>query len=414
MSKRVIHVLRRLNPDEWGGTETVVFKTSLELMKRDHEFKVLCPRIKGVPDSAILHGIPVERFNYFYPYLGLKREMRALMDRDGGAFLSFDVLKKLLREKSVDLIHCHSASRLGGIVLSAARLRRIPCVITIHGGIADLPQHVSERHRGYTAGTIDWGKPFGMLFGARNVFAHASAIFCVGRREAELMQERYPSQRVLYLPNGVDISFFESGSGAAFRAKHDIPADDRILLYVGRMMKQKNQALLVEALPPVLRQHPKARLALIGAAIDPDYCEKIKRRAAELGLSDRVTVIHGLAPNSQELADAYAACDVFMLPSLYETFGIVVLEAWAARKPVVASKVGGIEGFVEHEKDALLFNPDDPDSLVRKTIRLLDDAPLCRRLADAGHEKAQSEYTWARRAEKTEAVYAELIEAARK
>jgi glycosyltransferase involved in cell wall biosynthesis len=406
--------MRRLNPSEWGGTETVVFKTSVELAKRGYEFKVLCPRINGIPDKSIIHGIPVERFKYFYPYLGLRREMRAMMDRDAGSFLSFNALWRLLREKPLDLIHCHSPSRLGGIALTAAKVRGVPFVITLHGGIADLPQHVIERHRSYTKGTLDWGKPFGMIFHARTVLSRASAVFCVGQKEYELMRQQHPDIRVEYMPNGVDILFFESGDGAAFRAKYKISPDDRVILNVGRIMKQKNQALLVEALAAILQREPRARLVLVGAVIDPEYFTNMMKRATELGVYQRLTVVQGLPPDSPLLAGAYAACEAFVLPSSYETFGIVVLEAWGARKPVLTSKVGGLVGFIEHEKDAIFVDPCDVAHLVEGINRLLGDTELSRRLADAGHEKAKSVYSWQRRADKVETVYNELIEASKK
>jgi glycosyltransferase involved in cell wall biosynthesis len=140
----------------------------------------------------------------------------------------------------------------------------------------------------------------------------------------------------------------------------------------------------------------------------------MKKRAVELGISKQVMIIPGLPPNSQEIADAYAAGDIFILPSSYETFGIVVLEAWATHKPVIASRVGGLEGFVEDETDALVFNPSDKDCLVKSVVRLLEDKDLRRRLADAGFEKAKREYTWERRCEKLDAVYTELIEASKR
>lgn len=394
--------------------ETVVFKISAELANRGFEFKVLCPRINGIPEKSAIHGIPVERFKYSYPYLGLKQEMRALMDRDGGSFLSFNALWRLLREKPLDLIHCHSSSRLGGIALTAAKLRGVPFVITIHGGIADLPQHVIERHRSYTKGTLDWGKPFGMIFHARTVFSRASAVFCVGLKEYELMKQQHPNSRVEYMPNGVDVLFFESGDGAAFRAKYKISPDDRVILNVGRIMKQKNQALLVEALAAILQREPRARLVLVGAVIDPEYFTNMMKRATELGVYQRLTVVQGLPPDSPLLAGAYAACEAFVLPSSYETFGIVVLEAWAARKPVLTSKVGGLVGFIEHEKDAIFVDPCDVAHLSEAVDRLFNDRQLASRLAEAGHEKAKSVYSWQRLADKVETVYNELIEASKK
>ncbi len=414
MGKRITHVLRRFDANEWGGTETVVFHTSRELAGRGYEFKVLCPRISGTPDKTTVEGLPVERFAYFYPYLGLKRENRALMDRDGGPFLSFSALYKLLREKPLDLIHCHTAYRLGGIVRTAAKLRKIPYVVSIHGGVADIPKHVSERHRNYTAGTLDWGKPFGMLLGSRKVFDDASAIFCVGRREYEMMAEQHHSVRVEHVPNGVDISFFERGDGAAFRLKHGIAAEDPVILNVGRIMEQKNQAFLVEIFPALLERFPQARLVLLGAVIDPAYHDRMMRRVGELGLNERVVVVPGVSPHSRELADAYAACDVFALPSTYETFGIVVLEAWAARKAVVTSNAGGLPGFVEHEKNGLLLESNNRKQFIEAIMRLLEDDALRTRLAKAGYEKAKRHYDWSTVCDKVDAVYTELIETSKR
>jgi glycosyltransferase involved in cell wall biosynthesis len=114
------------------------------------------------------------------------------------------------------------------------------------------------------------------------------------------------------------------------------------------------------------------------------------------GLGDRVHFVEGLAPRSQDLVDAYHAADLVLLPSIHEPFGIVTLEAWAARRPVVASRTGGVPFLVDDGGDAVLLEPSDAAGWVR-TVRDLLDTPAAREtLATAGRRKAAAEYDWDR------------------
>ena len=110
-------------------------------------------------------------------------------------------------------------------------------------------------------------------------------------------------------------------------------------------------------------------------------------------MSDRLTVIPGLPPSDPRLKAILHEADVFILPSLHEPFGIVILEAWSAGIPVIASRAGGLKDFIESGRTGLLFDPGHPEELVRAYETLTGDPELRRRLADAAREEVRN-YSW--------------------
>jgi glycosyltransferase involved in cell wall biosynthesis len=122
------------------------------------------------------------------------------------------------------------------------------------------------------------------------------------------------------------------------------------------------------------------------------------------GLENRVILIPGFEPNDPLLPSAYKAADMFVLPTVHEPFGIVILEAWAAGVPVVATRIGGIPGFTHDGQDILLFEKDDENGLLGNLTRLAEDALLSERLKQqAGREVMR--YDWVEVARQTRAIY---------
>jgi glycosyltransferase involved in cell wall biosynthesis len=407
---KIIHVPRRFTAGEWGGTETTILETSRALVSMGHQCRILTSMALADRSVETVDGIGVRRFPYCYPFLGLTGEQVAEMDRKGGNLMSFSMLAGLLREPSVDIFHAHSGKRLGGIVRTAARLRRRPYVISLHGGVFDVPQTESARMLEPIRGKLEWGRLFGALLGSRRVLQDAAAIICVGANEARAARKALPNSRVEFIPNGVDSGRFASGDAAAFRARHGIPSDRRVILCVSRIDYQKNQIGLLQAMPEVLREAADTHLVLVGPVTIEDYHRELLGRAAELGLADRLSLIPGLKPDDPQLAGAYHAASVFCLPSLHEPFGIVILEAWAAGLPVVASRIGGIPSFTEDGTDVMLVEPDDPESIARGLLSLLNDPPKMAQLAAAGQRKARLEYDWSKVATRLLAIYQDVSE----
>ena len=126
-------------------------------------------------------------------------------------------------------------------------------------------------------------------------------------------------------------------------------------------------------------------------------------------MGNHVTIIRGLEAGSQELVDAYRAADLFLLPSIHEPFGIVILEAWAAGLPVIASRVGGIPWFVSDGQDGMLFEPNDEGEFHHAFRVLVKNPERMRALAAAGQTKAREEYGWKKVTERLVDIYEEAV-----
>jgi glycosyltransferase involved in cell wall biosynthesis len=170
------------------------------------------------------------------------------------------------------------------------------------------------------------------------------------------------------------ITSYRDGDGLAFRLAHQIPADARVLLNIGRIDPQKNQLESVEIFERIASSNSDIHLALAGPETDLGYAKTLKLRILSSSFADRIHLLGALQPGSQELIDAYQGSNIFLLTSVHEPFGLVLLEAWVAGLPVVAANVGGIPSFVEHGKNGLLFSSRNISEAVACIRRLLNDA----------------------------------------
>lgn len=407
---KTIHVPRRFAWEEWGGTETVVFETTRQLAMRGQEASIVTLNALSSSKRENTEGVWVDRFSYFYPYLGLSKSARRRMDKKGGNAFSLSLARHLLKQKGVDLIHLHTGKRIGGIARTVARMKRIPYVITIHGGCLDVPDSERASWTEPADGSFEWGKALGWLVGSRRVLRDANAIFSVGREEARRLREEFPYKRIIQIPNGVDGNRFATGNGPRFRSQYGIDADAKVILTVARIDQQKNQMGLLRAFRSLKETRPEVRLVLIGAVTDPTYHASLKDFVAGAGLADSVTVIPGLGAHSEGLVDAYHAANVFALPSVHEPFGLVILEAWCAGLPVVASRVGGIRSLVQEGEDALLVDATDQRQWVESLEWVLAHPAAARGLAANGRSKARREFDWGVVVDRMLKVYREVID----
>jgi glycosyltransferase involved in cell wall biosynthesis len=404
---KIIHCPRRFTRSSWGGTETCLL--SLAKMQREtgHDVQVMSTKALDCVAAEMVEEIDVQRFDYFYPWFGLTKDVQRSLDNSGGNLFSMGLLKGLLAEKNVDVLHAHSGKRLGGIVRTAAKLKKIPYVVSLHGGLFDVPAVISEARNERQQGKLEWGKVLGAAVGARRVYEDAAAIFCLSDSEKKAAEKQFPHARIEYLPNGVDVNRFKKATQNDFRQQRGIPESAKVILSLSRIDPQKNQLKLVDALPHLLKTVPDAHLLVIGHITDPAYHQRLVRRIADLGLQAKVTIIEGIDYFDPQLVAAYKASDVFCLPSVHEPFGIVVLEAWAAGLPVVASAVGGIGDFTQDGIDILHSGDDTPKSWAHKITMALEPNI-------AGHVRASAslrvtrEYDWSVIGQRVTKIYEEL------
>ena len=396
---RILHVPRRFVAEEWGGTETVILEIARQQKRAGGTPEIFTSLALAQRREELIGGVPVHRFPYCYPFLGLSAADRAAMDTKGGNLLSLSLFRSLLSQRGVRLFHAHALKRLGGEVRTAARLRRKPFVVSLHGGVFDVPAAELDQLLKPIAHKPEWGKVFGALFGSRRILEDADQVICVGQSELEKAKTELSHDRIAYLPNGVDFAKFATGDGAAFRRKHRLPPEAFLVLGVGRIDAQKNQLLLLEAFAQFRAERPEALLVLVGPETQPEYAAKLRATIAANNLGGTVSLLPGLRNDDPDLVNAYHACDVFVLPSMHEPFGIVVLEAWSAGRAVIVNHVGGLKALVREGENGLFINPGAAGTAPELAARLgqLAGAPALRQaLGKAGREEAFSRYDWSR------------------
>jgi glycosyltransferase involved in cell wall biosynthesis len=274
--KRIIHIPRRYTADEWGGTETVIQEISRQQQKEGWQPEIHTSKALDSTPEETIAGIPVHRYDYCYPFFGLSDADRLAMDKKGGNLLSYSLHRAFMRMDDVRVFHAHALNRIGGHVRYAARKKNKPYVVTLHGGVFDVPPAEQAALLKPAEKKIEWGKIFGMLLGSRKLLLDADHVLCVGYSEFEKAKEKLPHDRVSYLPNGVDPEKFANGDGAAFREKFGIPQDRFLVGNISRIDFQKNQLQLVQAFARFHRNHPQGHLLLCGPETQADYSAKIQ------------------------------------------------------------------------------------------------------------------------------------------
>jgi len=407
-AKKIIHVPRRFVAEEWGGTETVILEISRQQQRAGWSPEIFTSMALTKQRDETIGGVPVKRFPYCYPFLGLSAADKAALDKKGGNLLSLSLFNALRREKNVRLLHAHALKRLGGEVRTAARWQKKPFVVSLHGGVFDVPTAELGTMLKPIENKTEWGKPFGALFGSRRVLDDADFVICVGQSEMEKAKKQLSHERIAYLPNGVDCAKFATGDGAAFRAKHGIPSGAFLALNISRIDAQKNQLLALEAFAKLRAQQPNSFLILIGPETQPDYAKRLRDFIAANNLGDHVKILPGMRNDNPELIQAFHACDVFVLPSMHEPFGIVVLEAWSSGKPVIASRVGGLQALVSDGDTGFFINPNASDAavdLAAKLNRFATEPELKNKIGANGLREAKSKYDWTQIGQQLETLY---------
>lgn len=206
MGKSIIHVPRRYVREQRGGTETVIQAIAQQQQAEGFNPKLITSAALAERKVEKIGGIPVERHRYCYPYFDLSPEDRLMLDKKGGNLLSFSLLRSLLAQKNARLFHAHSLKRMGGTVATAARLLGKPIIVSLHGGVFEVPENETATMLRPVEGKLEWGKPFGALLGSRSLLEKADIVICVGENEAEAARTQLKHDRVVYLSNGVDTS----------------------------------------------------------------------------------------------------------------------------------------------------------------------------------------------------------------
>jgi glycosyltransferase involved in cell wall biosynthesis len=241
----------------------------------------------------------------------------------------------------------------------------------------------------------------------------AERVVATSPQEKEHMRSLVSSKgKIDIIPCGTDISHFGSISRQAARQSLGIDPEEKVVLYVGRFDPRKGIETLVRAIGrSTIREHSQLRL-IIGGGSRPGQSDgrerqRIEKIVAELGLT-QVTHFPGrLSP--AVLPTYYGAADVCVVPSHYEPFGLVAIEAKACRTPVVASDVGGLQFTVVPEKTGLLVPPKDEAAFAAAIDRILADPDLQQQLGQQARQHVEEKFSWDGVANQLSHLYQKLM-----
>lgn len=356
---RVLQVIRPAA----GGMRRHLALLCAGLAQRGISVEVAAPRDFVLPDGTAipLHFLPITpRPHPFH-------ELRAGVQ-----------VARLARQ--ADLIHAHGL-RGGWIGAIATQLVHKPLIVTAHNLV---PSNAGRLARALL----------------RFVVRRAWVLIAVSQAVAESLTPcGLDRARVTVIPNGIDLTPFDSPSDrSALLRDLGLPAEARIVAAVGRLSPEKGFDTLIAAAPLLMSGAPNIYLVLAGEG--PERV-RLEEQARGSGVGDRIC----LPGYYQDIPGLLGASEVIAVPSVVEGQGMVALEAMAACRPAVASRVGGLVETVRNGETGILVPPSDPSALARALGGLLEDEAMRHRMGTAGRSLVEREYTAERMVERIVAMY---------
>ena len=217
-------------------------------------------------------------------------------------------------------------------------------------------------------------------------------VICVSAHMRSMyMESRFScsTQRVVVVHNGIRDRFDRNvHSGKAIRRQWAISSSAKVLLTLARLTPIKGQDVIIKALPIVVTQHRDVVYIVAG---NGDYQEQLSALALELGVSSHV-IFTGAVDNDEGKYAYYDACDLFVMPSRFEPFGLSFLEAWHAAKPVLGGNRGGSTEIIEDGRDGVIVDPDDVPGVGATICELMANPARLQQMGRHGRLKAQQRF----------------------
>ena len=354
--------------------------------QQDVKVYVVTCDFPGAPAHEVIDDVEVYRIDSYkspspdfatWVYLmnmNMQRETAALMRKIGS---------------KIDVIHAHDWL-VADAGIGLKHVFRKPLLVTMHStemGRRDGLHTTAERMIHETEAWLTY-EAWKVICCSDYMVSHVRYVFGL------------PNDKLVMVPNGVNTRNYESDSDdcEAFRARFALP-DEKIVLFVGRLVYEKGIHILINAVPKILAK-VNAKFIIVGSGYMKEQLLNIVR---SMGLEHKV-LFEGFM-DEPTLLKLQKCADVSVVPSLFEPFGIVALEAMAAKSPIVVSDTGGLSEIVEHDKTGVKAYPNNPDSLAWGIIKVLQDDSYARYIRDNAYRRVLERYDWEKIAAETKSIY---------
>jgi glycosyltransferase involved in cell wall biosynthesis len=365
-----------------GGVARSVSTYEQEFRRRGHEVKIIAPQFDGAQESTehVLRTPAIQHFN--------GSDFSVTIPQPG-------LIADFLDDFKPQIIHSHHPFLLGDAAARVAWTRGLPLVFTHHTLYEQYTRYVPLDSEALQRVAIQMATEYCNL---------CSQVIAPSQSIAELLQQRCVTTPIAVVPTGIDLKLFGAGDGSAFRRRFKIPPETLVVGHVGRLAGEKNLDYLARAVGLFLADHPEAILVVVGSG---DFEDAIKETVCDVSHDDRI-VMAG-KQTGRNLADAYAAMDVFAFSSQSETQGMVLAEAMAARTPVVALDGPGVRDVLNDANGRLLPADAPEQDFASALAELTRDRAALKKLGEAARKSVHA-YGLAVCADQILALYAGLID----
>ena len=357
----------------FGGGEVWMLRTMDALRERGHRIVLCCRPHTEVGFRAMEAGFPVVELQF------------------GGDFNPFSIIRlaRIMQQARIDVVLTNMDKELRQAGLAARLVRPHPIVIPRRG--IDYPLKNKWRYR------------FAYNVLATRIIANSQAT-----RQALLKNAPWlDPERVEVIYNGIDPEPFETATGRQLRQEWTRGKKVPILGFVGQLDPRKGIGVLLSGFERVHAAVPQARLVVIG---EGPLQEMIESEARYQGWQENLI----LAGFKEDIPEVMNAIDVLVLPSFWEGFGIVIIEAMAAKKPVISTNVSSMPEIIVHGETGYLIEPGDSEALARYAVELLQDEQKRRRMGEKGYERVLREFHHKTMINHLEAVFRNELQRRRK
>ncbi|MBI3319355.1 MAG: glycosyltransferase family 4 protein [Candidatus Omnitrophica bacterium] len=385
----------------WGGIGTYTYHLAHGLAEQGHQVHVLAQSLTGdredVDGTVLVHRMshkPLWVSGQWLREWGLRIEYSYQVSR---------ALRRLVATYSIEVIEAPNFSAEGFVV----SLRKLAPLVT------RLHTHFAE-----TVELNGWDKTLDhslscMLEEAAVLRSDLVTCSTDAHRQRVACEIGMDPVRIERIPLGVPLPVLDGDEPGGIELPH--PA----VLFVGRLEQRKGVQSLLRAIPQILRKEPATHFFLVGrdtyhdgrtASFESHHGVSFKEMALRQFPQECLDRVHFLGYVPPDVLDRYyRACDVFVAPSLYESFGLIYLEAMAHAKPVIGCPVGGVPEIIEDDVTGLLVPPEDPSSLAAAITRLLRDPALRQRMGSQARARVEASFNLALMVTRTVNAYQRLL-----
>lgn len=372
-----------------GGIARVVHDLSHRLIKDGHEVTVVTYKEGNVEDFEDDNGVKVYRVNNYM--INPNNFIDWIMQ------LNFNLISKatelISKEGPFDVIHAHD-----WLVAYAAKTLKdsfkIPIIATIHATESGRNSGIHDEVQRYINDT-EWM----LTYEATEVIVNSNYMKNELQRLFGL-----PYEKINVVPNGVNLNLY-NGVERDYDFRRQYAADnEKIILYVGRLVYEKGIQNLIAAMPKVLNGYHDSKLIIAGKG---GMIDELRDEVRRLGIENKVYFTGYLKLN--QVTKMYKCADVAVFPSTYEPFGVVALEGMLSGTPVVVSDVGGLNEIVQHRENGMKSYAGNPNSIADSILELLYNPGLCAEVSRAAKAKVKAQYNWTKIAQDTHFIYQKAI-----